>query len=88
MEGEGGSMSDDTPVESLEAYLECLRLRNLTDASTHGSFTATAVCAQCLYESKGFCCGAHAPDHDCGEDMLLPVVNSPRMGVCGYSGEA
>jgi hypothetical protein len=21
-----------------------------------------------------------------GEDMLLPVVNSPRMGVCGYTG--
>jgi hypothetical protein len=49
---------------------------------------ATAVCAQCLYEGKGFCCAAHAPDHDCGENMLLPVVNSPRMGVCGYTGEA
>ena len=49
---------------------------------------ATAVCAQCLYEGKGFCCAAHASDHDCGEDMLLPVVNSPRMGVCGYTGEA
>jgi hypothetical protein len=22
-----------------------------------------------------------------GEDYLLPVVNSPRMGVCGYTGE-
>ena len=20
-------------------------------------------------------------------DMLLPIVNSPRMGVCGYEGE-
>ena len=49
---------------------------------------ATAVCTQCLYEGKGFCCTAHASDHDCGEDMLLPVVNSPRMGVCGYTGEA
>jgi hypothetical protein len=49
---------------------------------------ATAVCTQCLYEGKGFCCAAHASDHDCGEDMLLPVVNSPRMGVCGYTGEA
>jgi hypothetical protein len=50
--------------------------------------TATAVCPQCLYEGKGFCCAAHATRHDCGEDMLLPVVNSPRMGVCGYTGEA
>jgi hypothetical protein len=49
---------------------------------------ATAVCTQCLYEGKGFCCATHASDHDCGEDMLSPVVNSPRMGVCGYTGEA
>ena len=49
---------------------------------------ATAVCTQCLYEGKGFYCAAHASDHECGEDMLSPVVNSPRMGVCGYTGEA
>ena len=23
----------------------------------------------------------------CEEDMLLPVVNSPRMGMCGYTGD-
>jgi len=49
---------------------------------------ATAVCTQCMYEGKGFCCKSHASSHDCGEEMLLPVVNSPRMGVCGYTGEA
>lgn len=48
---------------------------------------ATMVCAQCVHEDKGFCCADHATSHDCGEDMLLPVVNSPRMGVCGYTGE-
>jgi hypothetical protein len=48
---------------------------------------ATAVCTQCLYEGQGFCCAGHASTHDCGEEMLLPVVNSPRMGVCGYTGE-
>ena len=49
---------------------------------------ATVVCTQCLYESRGFCCPACVSSHDCSEDMLLPVVNSPRMGVCGYTGEA
>ena len=49
---------------------------------------ATSVCAQCVYEGKGFCCAAHASSHECGDDTLLPVVNSPRMGVCGYTGEA
>jgi hypothetical protein len=49
---------------------------------------ATTVCAQCVYEGRGFCCAAHASSHECGDEMLLPVVNSPRMGVCGYTGEA
>jgi len=22
------------------------------------------------------------------EDMFLPIVNSPRVGVCGYTGDA
>lgn len=48
---------------------------------------ATAVCTQCAYEGKGFRCAEHAVGHDCGEEMMLPVVNSPRMGVCGYTGE-
>lgn len=48
---------------------------------------ATAICTQCLYDNRGFCCATHARKHSCGTDMLLPVVNSPRMGVCGYTGE-
>jgi hypothetical protein len=47
---------------------------------------ATVVCAQCVYDGQAFYCAEHAPSHDCGEEMLLPVVNSPRMGVCGYTG--
>ena len=47
---------------------------------------ATQVCAQCIYEGKGWLCGECARRHDCGEDMLLPVVNSPRVGMCGYTG--
>ena len=48
---------------------------------------ATAVCTQCMDEEGGFCCSAHAEKHACGDEMLLPVVNSPRMGVCAYTGE-
>lgn len=48
---------------------------------------ASALCVDCVYDGRGFCCETHAPEHPCGEDMLLPVVNSPRMGVCGYTGE-
>jgi len=44
---------------------------------------ATAVCVQC-YETY---CQDCLVEHECGEEMALPVVNSPRMGVCGYAGE-
>ena len=47
---------------------------------------ATQVCSQCLWEGEGFLCDSCAEDHECGEEMLLPVVNSPRMGVCAYTG--
>ena len=48
---------------------------------------AAQVCTQCMYEGpKGWLCEEHALEHECGEDYFLPVVNSPRVGVCGYTG--
>ncbi len=49
---------------------------------------ATITCSQCIYEDQGYLCDACAKDHACGGEMLLPVVNSPRAGVCGYTGQA
>lgn len=50
---------------------------------------ATQVCSQCIYEGpKAWLCEQHAERHKCGEDMFLPVVNSPRVGQCGYTGGA
>ncbi len=48
---------------------------------------ATTTCSQCVYEDKGCLCDACAKGHECGEEMLLPMVNSPRAGVCGYTGQ-
>jgi Plasmid pRiA4b ORF-3-like protein len=48
---------------------------------------ATILCTQCIYEDKGYLCDACAKDHPCSETMLLPQVNSPRAGVCGYTGQ-
>jgi hypothetical protein len=48
---------------------------------------ATTTCTQCIYEDQGYLCDTCAKDHECGEDMLLPMVNSPRAGVCGYTGQ-
>lgn len=46
----------------------------------------TSICRQCSYEDKGYLCEMCAQEHTCGEEMLSPVVNSPRAGVCGYPG--
>ena len=44
------------------------------------------ICTECLYEGSGRLCEDCTRTHECGEEMLLPVCNSPRMGVCGYCG--
>lgn len=49
--------------------------------------TAAQVCAECNWAGEGWLCDQCAADHECGEDMLLPVVNSPRVGMCGYTGD-
>jgi len=53
---------------------------------SHCDNLATSICTECIYEDAGWLCDDCAEDHKCGEDMLLPVVNSPRTGVCGYVG--
>ena len=49
--------------------------------------TAAHVCTQCIYSTEGCLCDECAAEHKCGEEMLLPLVNSPRVGVCGYTGD-
>jgi len=49
---------------------------------------ATQVCALCIYEGTGWVCDEHTKNHECGDEYFLPVVNSPRVGVCAYTGEA
>jgi len=47
---------------------------------------STRICAQCVYDGDAAFCKTCAKKHACGEDVLLPLVNSPRAGVCGYGG--
>jgi hypothetical protein len=49
------------------------------------------LCLECAYEGEasGVLCDEHAEDHphdDYGPPM--PIVNSPRVGMCGYDGPA
>jgi hypothetical protein len=54
---------------------------------------ATHLCLECLYEAdeteNWFLCDEHAENHphtEYGEPV--PLVNSPRLGMCGYDGPA
>lgn len=48
--------------------------------------TATQVCRRCVMNDNGWFCDKCARKHGCGDDILLPVTNSPRVGICGYAG--
>ncbi len=50
---------------------------------------ATQVCSVCMYYKAAWYCDDCYEKHACykkGEDYFLPVVNSPRVGQCGYTG--
>jgi hypothetical protein len=54
---------------------------------------AAWLCLECLYEAgetgTWFLCDEHARDHPHDEyGKLLVLVNSPRLGMCGYEGPA
>jgi hypothetical protein len=58
------------------------RNRPPEDACSECGKPADQFCAEC----QEFYCHPCLCDHGCEEEMALPVVNSPRMGVCGYTG--
>jgi hypothetical protein len=72
------------PANSIE-----IQSRNLPPEISCGicDQPATQVCTECEYDSEGWMCDDCFEDHECDEFMSLPVVNSPRVGVCGYTGE-
>ncbi len=49
---------------------------------------ATDICTECIWETEGLglLCAECVTKHECDGEMFLPVVNSPRVGMCGYEG--
>ncbi len=52
---------------------------------------AVCICCVCMYDKPSFFCEKCASHHeescpDFQDYANMPVVNSPRMGVCGYEG--
>ena len=48
---------------------------------------ADEVCVQCIWKGRGFVCNKCSKKHKCKEPYFLPIVNSPRIGMCGFTGE-
>lgn len=47
---------------------------------------AMNICLECTSHEDGWLCESCFEKHECDEEMSLPIVNSPRTGVCGYTG--
>jgi hypothetical protein len=47
---------------------------------------ATQFCHECAESGGGDLCDNCAKRHECGPEELAPLINSPRLGVCGYCG--
>ncbi|MCY4370481.1 MAG: hypothetical protein OXF41_13970 [bacterium] len=55
------------------------------------SASADVICTECSMESfpsldRGHLCIVCLGRHDCDDMEYLPVINSPRVGMCGYMG--
>ena len=56
-----------------------------------GKVPATQICTVCMYDADAMFCDKCAKKHakeceDFDDYAALPVVNSPRMGICAYLG--
>jgi hypothetical protein len=49
---------------------------------------ATQLCTQCKWDESAdsLLCDTCVKSHECDEYLLLPLVNSPRVGQCGFTG--
>ncbi|MDP2947834.1 MAG: hypothetical protein Q8N88_06990 [Nanoarchaeota archaeon] len=69
--------------------IEILAINEMPECKCKCGKDAKEICTECLWNDadEAFLCEECAKKHDCGDEMFLPVVNSPRMGMCGYTGE-
>ncbi|MBI5066000.1 hypothetical protein HZA97_07215 [Candidatus Woesearchaeota archaeon] len=67
--------------------IEVIARNNLPDFKCKCGSKAENICPECIWEGNALLCSKCAQNHECGDkDFMLPVVNSPRMGMCGYTG--
>ena len=76
-QGRLGKRSIELSARNNPPVFKCLKCRK----------QAVVLCQYCM-DDDSFFCKEHAEEHGCASpDEYLPVVNSPRMGMCGYTGD-
>jgi len=86
------TVMDEYPVKADQKIVLLSRNEPLPElCAICGKATATKICQFCIYEGPAWFCNKCAKKHakDCedfDEENSLPIVNSPRMGVCAYEG--
>jgi hypothetical protein len=77
--------------DGLRAQTDAVRLlaRNEPPLIPCGSCgkPAAYVMVEEAWDPSGWLCAKCARKHRCDDEGSLPVVNSPRVGVCGYTGQ-
>lgn len=76
------------PYDEEEEYVRLLARNEPPQVmcSACGENLAAVVCTECP-PGHDWLCEACAGEHEHEEEMFLPVVNSPRVGVCAYDGD-
>ncbi|WP_010576788.1 hypothetical protein [Leptospira alexanderi] len=84
------SLIDEIEDEDEKDIKIIFRNKAIDFKCSHCENKATMICPFCIHDGSGFLCKSCIKDHECveeeGEDLLLPLVNSPRAGECGYIG--
>lgn len=76
---------DEREGASAKGKIEMMARNDPPDLRCACGEPATEVCSQCIFETDDcWLCDDCAADHECGEEMLLPNANSPRVGMCAY----
>jgi hypothetical protein len=83
---------DEFPIKATQDIVLCSRNEPPEIlCSVCGKAPATTLCTVCLYSGNAVFCEKCAKKHakecaDFADYANLPVVNSPRTGVCAYNG--
>ena len=80
-----GAWNDDRELVKIMAR----NVSPVIPCASCGEAAATNVCTECIWAEdikSAWFCEECSKKHKCGEEMLSPVVNSPRVGMCGYTG--